>query len=400
MKRLACLPVALAVLAASLVAADAAWKWSGSYGAKAVSLLIIGDIQVHQRRADPATAFVNIRDTLKQADLVYANLEGVLVPSRGPDGDIPDKKGWTHPGPNGVAALKSANIPVVGVANNVAYGRQNILDTVKLLAANGIAHAGAGGNINEAHAPARLERKGVRFGFLQYTARWYREDEQIAGPATPGVARIMSRDGVTIDASDLDRLRADIRQLRSSVDILVVSHHNRDGGTPVQFGPAGERPRTRRDQTRAEEYQKQFAHVALDTGADLVFGHGTHTIQGVEVYNGKPILYAIGHSAFDQPGYEDSKDGMVVRVVVEGKRIARVSFVPVTRDSSNNVMMLDPSSAEGKRLIEIVRGVSADTPLRIEGSEVVLLDRIQNSEFRMQNSERNGRLFRILNSEF
>ena len=54
--------------------------------------------------------------------------------------------------------------------------------------------------------------------------------------------------------------------------------------------------------------------MALDAGADLVFGHGTHTLQGVEVYRGKPILYALGHSAFDQPGYEKSTDGLVVRV--------------------------------------------------------------------------------------
>ena len=60
-----------------------------------------------------------------------------------------------------------------------------------------------------------------------------------------------------------------------------------------------------------------------------MFGHGTHTIQGVELYKGKPILYAIGHSAFDQPGYEDSKDGLVIRAVIHGRQLLRVSFVPV-----------------------------------------------------------------------
>jgi poly-gamma-glutamate capsule biosynthesis protein CapA/YwtB (metallophosphatase superfamily) len=363
-------------LAAGLVA-DSAWKWTGSFGNKAVSLLIIGDIQVHERRADPAGAFVHLRDTLHRADLVYANLEGVLVKSGGPEGDIPDKRGWTHPGPNGVLALKSANVDVVGVANNVAYGRNNILQTVRLLDANGIAHAGAGRNLDEAHKPAILERKGVRIGFLQYTARWYREDEQLATPTAAGVARITSRDGVTIERADLDRLRRDVRDLRSRADIVVVSHHNRDGGTPVQFGPPSTAPRSgaRADRTKAEEYQKQFAHVALDIGADLVFGHGTHTVQGVELYQGKPILYAIGHSAFDQPGYEDSKDGLVVRVVLQGKNLLRVSFVPVSRDAGNNVLMLDPSTGEGARLVQVIQGVSKDVALRIDGQEVVLLDR-------------------------
>jgi hypothetical protein len=95
----------------------------------------------------------------------------------------------------------------------------------------------------------------------------------------------------------------------------------------------------------------------------------------VEIYNGKPILYAIGHSAFDQPGYEKSKDGLVARVVIQGKKIARVSFVPVSRDDHNDVFMLEPSSEEGGRLLDIVRHVSPpELPLRTDGHEVVLLD--------------------------
>ena len=166
----------------------------------------------------------------------------------------------------------------------------------------------------------------------------------------------------------------DVRKLRPQVDIVIVSQHNRDGATPVQFGPSSDEPRKRRDRTQAEEYQKQFAHAALDAGGDLVFGHGTHTLQGVELYEGKPILYALGHSVFDQPGYEDATDGLVVRVVIDKKKIARVSFVPVTRDDANNVMMLDPSTGEGARLVELVRGVSSGVPLNIDGHEVVLLD--------------------------
>jgi len=375
-RRLGLFSLALLALAAGLVA-DTAWKWSGSFSDRTVSLLIIGDIQVHSRRADPTTAFVNVRETLKAADLVYANLEGVLVPSGGPEGDIPDKKGWTHPGPGGVKALKDAGVDVVGLANNVAYGRNNILQTAKLLKDNGVVTVGAGRNLDEAHKPAIVERKGVKIGFLQYTARWYREDEQLATATAAGGARITSRDGLTIDAGDLARLQQDVRKLRPQVDFVVVSHHNRDGATPVQFGqqPPRAEGAPRPDRTRPEPYQKQFAQVALDAGADLVYGHGTHYVQGVDMYKGKPIAYAVGHSAFDQPGYEDSKDGLVLRVVIDGRNIARMSFVPVSRDPQNNMVMLDPASGEGAKLFNHVKERSADVPLRIEGQEVVMLDR-------------------------
>lgn len=368
--------VLLALLSLSAIASgDAAWKWSGHYGDKAVNMLIVGDIQVHSRRADPATAFNRMRDTLKNADLVYANLEGLLVKSAGAGVDIPDKRQWTHPGPDGVKALKASNIAVVGVANNVASGRANILKSLGVLDANGIVHTGAGRNIDEAHKPAIVERKGVKIGFLQYTARWYQDQDMIATPTDAGVAKIASLDGVTIDPADLDRVKADIRKLRPLVDIIVVSHHNRDGSTPVQFG-AVKGTSAGRDRTRSEAYQQQFAHTALDTGADLVFGHGTHTIQGVEVYNGKPILYAIGHSNFDQPGYEKSVDGLVARVVIESKKIARVSFVPVTRDTNNDVYLLDPAEGEGAKLVGWVKERSFTPPsLRVDGHEVVLIEK-------------------------
>jgi poly-gamma-glutamate capsule biosynthesis protein CapA/YwtB (metallophosphatase superfamily) len=363
--------------AAAIGAADTAWKWAGPSGPGSMTLLIIGDIDI-QRRTDPTTAFMHIGETLKSADLVYANLEGMLVKPQGPEIDIPDKRGWRHPGPEGVLALKAWNIKTVGVANNVAYDRANILETLGVLDANGIAHTGGGRNIADAHRPAIVERKGVKVGFLQYTARWYQDNEQLATETEPGVAKIASRDGVTIDAGDIARVRGDVRRLRPQVDIVVVSHHNRDGATSTQFpgNPPAARSGGTSDQHVSEQYQKEFAHLALDAGADFVYGHGTHTIQGVEIYNGKPILYAIGHSAFDQPGYEKSKDGLVVRAIVQNKKIVRVSFVPVSRDDHNDVFMLEPTSGEGARLLGIVKHASsAELPLRVEGHEVVLLER-------------------------
>ena len=170
MKKVWTVVLAAISVAAALAAAEPAWKWSGSFGQNAVTMLIIGDIDI-QRRADPTTAFAHVGETLKNADLVYANLEGMLVKPQGPEIDIPDKRGWRHPGPEGVLALKAWNIKTVGVANNVAYDRANILETLRVLDANGISHTGGGKNIAEAHRPAIVERKGVKFGFLQYTAR-------------------------------------------------------------------------------------------------------------------------------------------------------------------------------------------------------------------------------------
>ena len=386
--RISLVTLALTGLALSSIAAtDQPWTWTEGAGSKgAVTLLLLGDINVEQR-TDPAGAFVNIRPTLAKADLVYGNLEGLLVQSEGPDKDIPDKSGWQHIGPEAVRALKSGNIAVVGVANNVAYGRENILKSLAVLDANGILHTGAGANLDEAHRPAIVVRRGVRFGFLQYTAKWYRANQQIATASAAGVARVYSRNGATVDPSDLNRLREDIAKLRPQVDVLIVSSHNRDGmGREIpESGPGGEGEQavSRESLTapiplgprfsQAEDYEKELAHAAIDAGADIVYGHGSHVLQGVEVYKGKPVMYCLGNSATDWIRMRPNKEGMMARVVVRDRHVSRVSLVPMMRDEENNVMMLDPSVAEGAKLREKVKGLSAGVPLDVVGREMILV---------------------------
>jgi poly-gamma-glutamate capsule biosynthesis protein CapA/YwtB (metallophosphatase superfamily) len=381
--------ISFAVCAAS-AGAEEPWNWSGSFSKRAVQVLLVGDINV-QKRADPAEVFAHVKPTLNRADLVYGNLEGLLVKSEGPDKDIPDKSGWQHIGPEAVRALKVGNVSVVGVANNVAYGRENILKSLAVLDANQIAHTGGGADLDEAHRPAIVERKGVRFGFLQYTAKWYLEDHQIATASLPGVARVLSPDGIRIDPGDLNRLRQDIQRLRPQVDVVVVSSHNRDG-------LAGRTSETRSDESRpvrpedlfspivlgkrfsdAEPYERELAHAAIDAGADFVYGHGSHVAQAVEVYRGKPVLYCVGNFAMDWIRMRPNKEGLAIRVVVEGKKVARVSFVPLTRDEDNQVVMLDPGSGDGAALLQKVKGLSVGVPLEVDGREVVLIDRARLS---------------------
>ncbi len=370
-------------------AADGPWPWSGTFSPKAATVLLVGDINV-EYRADPTTAFDHVRETLKRADLVYGNLEGLLVPSEGPDKDIPDKSGWQHIGPEAVKALKSGHVAVVGVANNVAYGPENILKSLAVLDKNGIQHTGAGKNIEEAHKPAIVTVRGVKIGFLQYTAKWYLEDEQIATATRAGVARIKSQDGTNIDPEDLERLRADIRALRPKVDVIVVSSHNRDGaGRPLPApGTNNERAAVAADPSvlrapialgpsfsKAEEYEKALAHAAIDAGADIVYGHGSHVLQGVEVYKGKPVMYCLGNFATDWIRMRPNRDGLVARVMIEDKKVARVSLVPVTRDQeNNNVEMLNPADGAGAKLLQKVKDLSGAVDLRVEGAEAVLVE--------------------------
>ncbi len=52
------------------------------------------------------------------------------------------------------------------------------------------------------------------------------------------------------------------------------------------------------EMTEPLECVSQFAHEAIDAGADLVVGHGSHTVLGIEIYRGRPIFYGLGNFFF------------------------------------------------------------------------------------------------------
>ncbi|MCS7477818.1 CapA family protein [Umezawaea endophytica] len=78
---------------------------------------------------------------------------------------------------------------------------------------------------------------------------------------------------------DLDQVVRWIRGTRSQVDYLVVSHHNHQAAGTEWELPA--------------DFTREFAHAAVDAGADVYIGHG-YTPKGVELYRGKVICYDIG----------------------------------------------------------------------------------------------------------
>jgi hypothetical protein len=127
--------------------------------------------------------------------------------------------------------------------------------------------------------------------------------------------------------------------------------------------------------SRMEPYQRELAHAAIDAGADVVFGHGCHMLQAVEIYENKPVMHCLGNFVSDWIRVRNYKDGMVARVIVQGNEVKRVSLVPVTRDGANNVLMLDPSTGEGAELFRQLKDLSPGVPLKTDGREVILIDK-------------------------
>lgn len=57
--------------------------------------------------------------------------------------------------------------------------------------------------------------------------------------------------------------------------------------------------------------QKDYAHYAIDKGANLVIGHHPHVLQGIEKYKKSYILYSLGNFCFGGNANPSDKDTMV-----------------------------------------------------------------------------------------
>ena len=321
-----------------------------------ITLVLGGDVNI-QGRAEPATAFERLKPLLDGADLRFVNLEGPLSGSAGDrDGaDIPHKPNWRHSAPEMAGALTAAGIDVVSCANNVTYPPAAAMASLAVLDRAGIAHCGAGANLAAAHAPAVLERGGRKVAFLAYTSLCL-PFGQAAQENSPGVAQALAVTSYQPDPrvadipgrppivrtapvpEHLERLVADIARAKAAADHVVVSMH---WGLPV---------------AEPAEYQVTYARAAIDAGADLVAGHGPHTIQPVEVYRGRAILYSLGNLVFDWPAMRGRHlDGLLAGCMLGEE--PRVELIPVRRTADNECEPL--AAEEANQVLQYVAGLSA-----------------------------------------
>ena len=84
-----------------------------------------------------------------------------------------------------------------------------------------------------------------------------------------------------------------IRDARSQADWVIVSFHSHEfGGRSVLSAE------TRADLEEPAEFARDFARAAIDAGADMFVGHGSHTLLGIEIYKDRPIFYSLGNLVF------------------------------------------------------------------------------------------------------
>ncbi len=187
--------------------------------------------------------------------------------------------------PRNVDCITAANIDVAVLANNhvLDWGYGGLAETLLTLERAGIATAGAGDQLDAASQPAIVD---TGQGGRVLVSAWAHAssgvpDKWAATVSRPGVNRLDFLGPETVH-----RIGRSIKAVKRPGDIAVLSIHW--GGN---WGYA------------IPPWQVEFAHRLIDeAGIDVVHGHSSHHVKGIEVYKGKLIIYGSGDLLNDYEG--------------------------------------------------------------------------------------------------
>ncbi|XP_074638289.1 putative polyglutamine synthesis accessory protein MT0602 isoform X3 [Acropora palmata] len=219
----------------------------------------------------------------KKPDLKMINLETSVTTS---DTPWPIKGIHYRMHPKNVKVIQSAGIDCCVLANNhvADWGFPGLLETMDTLQIAGIKCAGVGRNSFEAQSPAAFH--------LHHNTRVLVFS---AGHSSSGVCDSWEanpdREGVNMlefykPAEAVAQLREQIYKHKQDGDIIILSVHW--GGN---WG------------WKIDSSFVKFAHKAIDeAGVHVIHGHSSHHVKGIEVYNGRLIIYGCGDFLNDYEG--------------------------------------------------------------------------------------------------
>jgi poly-gamma-glutamate capsule biosynthesis protein CapA/YwtB (metallophosphatase superfamily) len=279
--------------------------------------------------------------------IVMGNLEGPLTTEITSTKPIDQENYYIFRSPPEYSnALKNAGFTIMNLANNHIhdFGPNGIDDTISSLKSKGIHYFGTSDQ-----PCAIVKTPDATIGFLGVSTHYY-----------------------CVSINNLDRCRQLIRELRQSVDIIIVNFH---GGAEGLL--AGHTPKTEEfyyGESRGDVYK--FAHAMIDEGADLVIGHGPHILRGMELYKEKLIAYSmgnfLGYLKFSTSGDLSYTAILQIKISKSGV-LKRVKIIPL-KFTAQNIPEIDQSGYAILLLNEL-----SQTDF---GSNALMLD--ENGEWKME----------------
>jgi poly-gamma-glutamate synthesis protein (capsule biosynthesis protein) len=281
--------------------------------------------------------FLKVREIIKNSDVAFNNFETIIPTEKAIPRFKIDPTAWMRSPPYVLDELLWMGFNIFSLANNhsMDYSEQGLIDTKKIFETKGVCNSGTGKTLSEARAPAFLNTAKGRVALISVNTRGEdipASDPKGEIPGRPGVnpmrgqlivilnenmffkmgeiceslglpgsidgklrfLDIKIEKGVENDLftkpyqPDLEGNVYSIKKARDIADYVLVSIHNHDKLRPgkAYFDDTIE---------YLSEYVEVFCREAIEAGADAVLGHGTHCLNGIEIYKGKPIFYGLGN---------------------------------------------------------------------------------------------------------
>ena len=229
----------------------------------------------------------------KAPDVKLINLETSITTSN----DYWQGKGINYRmNPDNIPCLTAAKIDCCSLANNhvLDWGYSGLAETITTLKSAQIKTAGAGLNQQSAKTPAIIEVKGkgraIVFSFGVTTSgipvSWAADQDKPGVNLLPDLSRQTVQD-----------IHKQVEQVKQTGDVVVASiHWGGNWGYEIPLE------------------QIEFAHQLIDhAGIDLIHGHSSHHVQGIEIYRDRLIIYGCGDLINDYEGisgYEAFRDDL------------------------------------------------------------------------------------------
>jgi poly-gamma-glutamate synthesis protein (capsule biosynthesis protein) len=283
-------------------------------GNKTALLAIVGDVMLGRLvtreigRRPPEAFWGNTLPVLQAADAVIINLE-CAISDRGSEWTRTPKVFHFRAKSAAIEVLQAVGVRYASLANNhvLDYGEDALRDTLAALDAAGIAHAGAGANLDEARQAARFDAGGVSISAFSITDN----EPPFAATATrPGTCYVDPRDA----SEPWPTARAIETERDRGADIVLISAH---------LGP--------NMVLRPLAYLRSLKQRLLANGADIIHGHSAHVFQGIEAVGNKLILHDTGDFLNDYAVDEIMRNdwSFIFVIEVDGHGVRRVVLRPV-----------------------------------------------------------------------
>lgn len=248
-------------------------------------------------------------------------------------------KAWTfRANPSRVSVMQELGADITLLANNHVYdyGPDSLIDTIDTLQEANIAYVGAGKNIDSAIQPYYYVYDDLIIAYVAASqAEKYKMTPQ-ATKSTPGILRCY----------DMTLFLKVIEQASQNADIVIANvHWGKESSNYLQ------------------QYQRDLAYQMIDAGADAIVGSHAHVLQGMEFYNGKPIMYNLGNFWFNAlTMYTGIYE---LEIDTAAKEISGVRFVPATQTGCQTIYATD--DATRRKIFDFEEKLSINVKINNDG---------------------------------